>query len=69
MENLKIKTLRGSVAKLCGQAANFALRLGYLVVVTRLLSPQDFGLVAMVTVASMICLPLPASRPRLLAHS
>jgi PST family polysaccharide transporter len=48
--NLKVKTLRGGVAKLSGQAGNFALRLGFLVVLARLLSPRDFGLVAMVTV-------------------
>ena len=52
MEHLKVKTLRGGVAKLCGQAGNFALRLGFMVVLARLLSPQDFGLVAMVTVVT-----------------
>ena len=52
MEHLKVKTLRGGVAKLCGQAGNFALRLGSMVVLARLLSPQDFGLVAMVTVVT-----------------
>ena len=50
--NLKVKALRGGVAKLCGQAGNFALRLGFLMVLARLLSPQDFGLVAMVTVVT-----------------
>ena len=54
MEHLKVKTLRGSVAKLCGQAATFGLRLGYMIVLARLLSPQDFGLVAMVTVVTGI---------------
>ena len=52
MEHLKVKTLRGGIAKLCGQAGNFALRLGFMVVLARLLSPQDFGLVAMVTVVT-----------------
>ena len=46
---LKVKALRGGLAKICGQAGNFALRLGFLVVLARLLSPKDFGLVAMVT--------------------
>jgi PST family polysaccharide transporter len=54
MEYLKVKskTLRGGVAKLCGQAGSFALRLGFMVVLARLLAPQDFGLVAMVTVVT-----------------
>jgi PST family polysaccharide transporter len=49
MEYLKVKALRGSVAKLCGQGANFVLRLGFMMILARLLSPQDFGLVAMAT--------------------
>ena len=54
MEDLKERTVRGGFAKLCGQAANFALRLGSLVVLARLLDPEDFGLVAMVTVVTGI---------------
>ena len=50
--DLKGKALRGGVAKLCGQAVNFALRLGFLMVLARLLSPRDFGLVAMVTMVT-----------------
>ena len=50
--NLKVRALRGALAKLCGQAGNFVLRLGFLAVLARLLSPQDFGLVAMVTVVT-----------------
>ena len=49
MHDLKGKVLRGGLAKLCGQGANSGLRLGFLVVLARLLEPQDFGLVAMVT--------------------
>ena len=49
---LKVQALRGGVAKLCGQAANVALRLGFMMVLARLLSPRDFGLVAMVTVVT-----------------
>ena len=52
MEYVKVKALRGGIAKLCGQAVSFALRLGYLMVLARLLSPKDFGLVAMVTVVT-----------------
>jgi O-antigen/teichoic acid export membrane protein len=49
MRDLKQKTLRGGFARLCGQAANLVLRVGFLVVLARLLDPKDFGLVAMVT--------------------
>jgi O-antigen/teichoic acid export membrane protein len=49
MEVLKQRTIRGGLAKLVGQGATFALRLIYIVVVSRLLSPSEFGLVAMVT--------------------
>jgi O-antigen/teichoic acid export membrane protein len=49
---LKVQALRGGVAKLCGQVANFALRLGLMMALARLLSPRDFGLMAMVTVVT-----------------
>src|SRR5271154_5014072 len=49
MKDLKEKTVRGGLARLCAQAANFALRLGSLMVLARLLGPKDFGLVGMVT--------------------
>jgi O-antigen/teichoic acid export membrane protein len=49
MRDLKERTIRGGVAKLCAQAANFVVRLGSLMVIARLLEPQDFGLVGMVT--------------------
>jgi PST family polysaccharide transporter len=52
MEDLKARTVRGGFAKLCGQAGNLALRLGFLVIMARLLDPEDFGLVAMVTVVT-----------------
>jgi len=54
MEDLKGRAVRGGVARLCGQALAFALRLGFLVVMARLLGPDDFGLVAMVTVVTGI---------------
>ncbi|HSE76341.1 MAG TPA: oligosaccharide flippase family protein, partial [Dongiaceae bacterium] len=54
MDDLKRRAVRGGAAKLCGQAINFALRLGFMVVLARLLSPHDFGLVAMVTVVTGI---------------
>jgi len=49
MQDLKEKTIRGGVARLCAQGATFLLRLGSLMVLARLLDPKDFGLVGMVT--------------------
>src|SRR5215831_11865633 len=49
MQDLKAKTIRGGVARLCAQGANFVLRIGSLVILARLLNPNDFGLVGMVT--------------------
>jgi O-antigen/teichoic acid export membrane protein len=49
MEDLKRRAIRGGFAKLVGQVANFVIRLGFVVVMARLLEPAEFGLVAMVT--------------------
>jgi O-antigen/teichoic acid export membrane protein len=49
MNNLKEKTIRGGLARLCAQGANFLLRIGSLMILARLLGPKDFGLVGMVT--------------------
>ena len=49
MEDLKQKTLRGGVARICAQGATFVIRLVSLMVLARLLGPNDFGLVGMVT--------------------
>src|SRR5271157_3455860 len=49
MKDLKERTIRGGLARLCAQAANFLLRLVSLMVLARLLGPKDFGLVGMVT--------------------
>jgi O-antigen/teichoic acid export membrane protein len=49
MQDLKERTIRGGLARVCAQAANFLLRAGSLMVLARLLSPKDFGLVGMVT--------------------
>lgn len=49
MEHLKERTIRGGFAKLCAQATNFVLRVGFIAVLARLLSPEDFGVVGMVT--------------------
>jgi O-antigen/teichoic acid export membrane protein len=49
MKDLKARAIRGGFAKVCSQGANFALRVGSLMVLARLLDPKDFGLVGMVT--------------------
>src|ERR1700722_13639377 len=49
MKDLKEKTIRGGLARLLAQIANFAIRLVSLVILARLLDPKDFGLVGMVT--------------------
>jgi len=49
VKDLKEKTIRGGVARMAAQAANFVLRIGSLMVLARMLSPKDFGLVGMVT--------------------
>ena len=49
MKDLKEKTIRGGVARLGAQGANFALRIVSLMILARLLDPKDFGLVGMVT--------------------
>lgn len=48
MKDLKTRAIRGGFAKVCGQAVNFALRIGSLMLLARLLGPRDFGLVGMV---------------------
>jgi PST family polysaccharide transporter len=54
IKDLKQRMLRGGVAKLLGQGLNFVLRVIYMIVLARLLTPADFGLVAMVTVITGI---------------
>src|SRR5713101_205535 len=49
MKDLKEKTLRGGLVRMCAQAATFLLRFGSLMMLARLLGPKDFGLVGMVT--------------------
>ena len=49
MRDLKERAIRGGVAKLGAQAANFVVRLASLMLIARLLTPEDFGLVGMVT--------------------
>jgi len=46
--NIKERVIRGGLAKVVAQVASFALRIGSLMVMARLLAPRDFGLVGMV---------------------
>jgi O-antigen/teichoic acid export membrane protein len=48
MKDLKQKTIQGGLARLLAQGANFALRIGSLMILARLLGPEDYGLVGMV---------------------
>jgi PST family polysaccharide transporter len=49
LQDLKGRTIRGSLVRLCAQGATFLLRVGSLMLLSRLLDPKDFGLVGMVT--------------------
>jgi len=49
LKDLKEKTIRGGLARLGAQVSNLAFRVLSLMVLARLLGPQDFGLVGMVT--------------------
>src|SRR5256885_13626373 len=49
MDGLREQVIRGGLAKVSAQGATFALRMGSLMVLARLLDPKDFGLVGMVT--------------------
>ncbi len=48
MHDLKGRTLRGGLARFGALGATFLLRIGSIMVLARLLSPKDFGLVGMV---------------------
>jgi PST family polysaccharide transporter len=49
MKDLKEKAIRGGVARVGAQTIFFAVRIGALMILARLLDPKDFGLVGMVT--------------------
>ncbi|MGD0900434.1 MAG: oligosaccharide flippase family protein, partial [Thermoguttaceae bacterium] len=48
-DGLKGRSVRGGAASLVGQVAYFLMRLGSMAVLARILTPGDFGLVAMAT--------------------
>ena len=54
IEFIRTRVIRGGLVKLIAQAANFAIRIGSLMVLARLLDPKDFGLVGMVTAVTGI---------------
>jgi O-antigen/teichoic acid export membrane protein len=49
LTNLRQRTISSGLVTAAAQAAQFFLNLAYIMVLARLLAPQDFGLVAMVT--------------------
>ena len=52
LSDLKNRTVASGVVTLTSQAAQFLLSLGSVMILARLLSPEDYGLVAMVTSAT-----------------
>jgi len=53
-EGLRRSAVRGVVATIAGQAGNFAVMIGSVVILARLLTPADFGIVTMVTTFSLL---------------
>jgi PST family polysaccharide transporter len=49
LQDLKGKTVRGGFISICAQPVIFLLRTGSLILLARILLPEDFGLVGMVT--------------------
>src|ERR1700722_20146721 len=49
VSNLRERTIRAGLIRICAQGANFLIRIGSFMVLARLLDPKDFGLVGMVT--------------------
>ncbi len=53
-QGLRRAAVRGAGATIAGQAASFAVQIGSVVILARLLSPADFGIVTMVTTFSLL---------------
>jgi len=49
LDNLTGRTVSGGIVQICNQGVQFILTLGYSIIMARLLTPHEFGLVAMVT--------------------
>ena len=50
--DLKERSVRGGAVTMVGQAVKFVIRMASVVILARLLTPEEFGLVAMVTVVT-----------------
>lgn len=55
MKDLRSRAIRGGAARLIGQGGGLFLRLAMIVALSRLISPEQFGIVAMVTVVTGLC--------------
>ena len=53
-DGLRRTAVRGAGMAIAGSAANFALQIGSVVILARLLTPSDFGVVTMVTTFSLL---------------
>ena len=53
-EGLRRTAVRGAGAAIAGSAGNFAVGIGSVVILARLLTPADFGIVTMVTTFSLL---------------
>src|SRR5208282_2350091 len=53
-EGLRRTAVRGAGATIAGQAGSFALQIGSVMILARLLTPADFGIVTMVTTFSLL---------------
>lgn len=53
-KELRRTAVRGAGAAIAGSAGNFALQIGSVVILARLLTPSDFGIVTMVTTFSLL---------------
>lgn len=53
-EDFKVSTVRSGAYAMLGEAADFVMRLGSVVVLARLLLPEHFGLISMVTAITAI---------------
>lgn len=53
-EGLRRSAVRGAGASIAGQAGNFGLQIGSVVILARLLTPADFGIVTMVTTFGLL---------------
>jgi len=52
-DELRRSAVRGAGATIAGQACNFAVQIGSVAILARLLTPDDFGIVTMVTTFSL----------------